>query len=173
MGQRMFHSAGYDAVGLTALTDALGINPPSFYAAFGNKARFFERVLERYASMEMPLADFLQPGRPPAEALADLLERAAHAYARDPEIPGCLVLDAARGNHSNESAMMARKVVEGRRAQVRAFVAEARPEVAGIVTDFVSMVMAGLSASAREGMEEARLVAVSRAAACCLDVLLT
>ncbi|GGN23278.1 TetR/AcrR family transcriptional regulator [Streptomyces fuscichromogenes] len=30
------------------LTAAMGIRPPSLYAAFGNKRQLFEKVLERY-----------------------------------------------------------------------------------------------------------------------------
>ena len=48
--QRLFHQRGYDAVGVVDLTKALGINPPSFYAAFGSKASLYARVLERYAT---------------------------------------------------------------------------------------------------------------------------
>ena len=36
--QQLFHERGYDAVSVADVTDALGINPPSFYAAFGSKA---------------------------------------------------------------------------------------------------------------------------------------
>ncbi len=163
LGQRMFHAAGYDAVGLSALTDALGIKPPSFYTAFGSKAAFFRQVLERYAGTELALADILLPGRPPAEALGDLIGRAARTYARDPERPGCLVLEAARGGEASESVQMAREVAERRRAQVRAFVATTHPAQAAAATDYVTAVMSGLSACAREGMDEARLVAVADA----------
>jgi len=52
-------------VGLAALTDALGIRPPSFYMAFGSKAGFFERILDRYARSVLALEDILVPGRPP------------------------------------------------------------------------------------------------------------
>jgi TetR/AcrR family transcriptional repressor for divergent bdcA len=171
VAQRLFHASGYNGVGLNALTSELGITPSSFYMAFESKAVFFERVLERYARTEIALEDVLQAGRPTGEALADLLERAARTYARDPERLGCLVLEAARGADS-ESALMARRTAEGRRAQVRAFVAGTHPEVADVVTDFISTVMSGLSASAREGMGEARLIKVSRAAAESIDMLL-
>jgi TetR/AcrR family transcriptional repressor for divergent bdcA len=168
----MFHAAGYDQVGLSALTDALGIKPPSFYAAFGSKAAFFERILERYASTEIALTEVLRQDRPPAEALTDLLERAARTYARDPERPGCLVLEAARGSRESESATMARRIAERRRAQLRAFISATHPKAAGVVTDFISTVMSGLSASAREGMKEARLLSVARVAAQSLPALL-
>jgi TetR/AcrR family transcriptional regulator, repressor for divergent bdcA len=164
IGQQMFHAADYDAVGLSALTNALGVTPPSFYTAFGSKAAFFQRVLERYASSELALADILREGRSTVEALTDLFERAAKTYAHDPERKGCLVLEAARGHGESESAMMARRVAERRRAQIRAFVARTHPRAAGVVTDYVSTVMSGLSGSAREGMSQARLVKVARSA---------
>jgi TetR/AcrR family transcriptional regulator, repressor for divergent bdcA len=172
IGQQMFHASGYDAVGLSALTDALGITPPSFYTAFGSKAAFFERVLDRYARSELALAGILRPDRSPEEALSDLLERAAKSYSRDPERTGCLVLEAARGNGESESAALARQVAERRRAQIREFVARTHPRRASAVTDYVSMVMSGLSGSAREGTSEARLLKVARAASAGLTALL-
>lgn len=171
IGQRLFHARGYEAVGLATLTETLGIKPPSFYTAFGSKADFFGRVLDRYAASVLALEDVLRPGRPPVEALAELLENAARTYAADPETRGCLVLEAARGNDDDESAQRARKVAERRRGQVRAFVAASRPARADLVTDYLSSTMSGLSASAREGMDEARLLAVARVAAQALPLL--
>jgi TetR/AcrR family transcriptional repressor for divergent bdcA len=165
VGQRMFHAHGYEAVGLSALTDALGIKPPSFYKAFGSKAEFFARILDRYSRSVLALEDILVPGRAPKVALADLLERAARTYAQDPELRGCLVLEAARGCDDEESAILARRAAERRRNQIRAFVALSKPVAADVVTDYVASTMSGLSASAREGMSESRLVAIARAAA--------
>ena len=160
----MFHARGYDGVGLAALTEAIGIKPPSFYKAFGSKAEFFTRILERYSRSVLALESILLPGRPPVEALAELLERAAETYARDPQQLGCLVLEAARGCADEESAIMARRAAEQRRSQIRAFVALTNPAAADAVTDYVASVMSGLSASAREGMSAARLTMVARAA---------
>lgn len=171
-GQRLFHERGYDSVGLAALTMALGIAPPSFYAAYGSKAGFFARILDRYAASVLTLDEILTPGRDPAEALGDLLERAAHAYAADPRARGCLVLEATRGNDDTESARLARAIAEDRRAQIRAFVAATHPAAAMSVTDFVASTMAGLSASAREGLDATRLLGVARAAARALPRLL-
>ena len=49
--QRLFHARGYDAVSVADLTQAFGINPPSFYAAFGSKLGLYTRVLQRYSQM--------------------------------------------------------------------------------------------------------------------------
>jgi len=45
MAQRLFHSRGYDAVSVADLTKEIGINPPSFYAAFGSKLGLYTQVL--------------------------------------------------------------------------------------------------------------------------------
>jgi TetR/AcrR family transcriptional repressor for divergent bdcA len=171
-GQRMFHARGYEAVGLAALTEALGIKPTSFYRSFGSKAGYFARILERYAQSVLPLDGILRPGRPAAEALADLLARAAQTYTRDPQLRGCLMLEAARGREDDESASLARRSAQHKRSHVRVFVALSNPDAADAVTDFVASTMSGLSASAREGMSEDRLVAVARAAATALPMML-
>jgi TetR/AcrR family transcriptional repressor for divergent bdcA len=55
---------------------------------------------------------------------------------------------------------------------IKTFVAGSRPDVAQEVTDFVSSVMSGLSASAREGMSQARLLNIAHAASFGLTGLL-
>jgi TetR/AcrR family transcriptional repressor for divergent bdcA len=171
-GQRLFHARGYEAVGLAALTEALGIKPASFYRTFASKAGYFARILERYSQSVLALEGILRPGRPVAEALADLLERAAQTYARDPQQRGCLILEAARGVDDDESTNLARRSAQHKRSHIRVFVALSNPDAADVVTDFISSTMSGLSASAREGMSEDRLMAVARAAATALPTLL-
>ena len=171
-GQRLFHARGYDAVGLAALTDALAIKPTSFYRTFGSKAGYFARILERYSKFVLPLEEVLRPGRPPERALADLLLRAARTYARDPHLRGCLLLEAARGREDDESAVLARRSAQRKRSHIRVYVALSNPDAADDVTDYVASTMSGLSASAREGMSEDRLVAVARAATAALPILL-
>ena len=171
-GQRLFHARGYEAVGLAALTEALGIKPTSFYRTFGSKAGYFARILERYSQSVLALDGILRPGRPAAEALADLLQRAARTYTRDPQLRGCLMLEAARGDEDDESVDLARRSAQRKRSHIRVFVALSNPDAADAVTDFVASTMSGLSASAREGMSEDRLMVVARAAATALPTLL-
>jgi AcrR family transcriptional regulator len=45
----VFWRQGYEGTALSDLTTAMGINRPSLYAAFGNKAALFRKVLDRYA----------------------------------------------------------------------------------------------------------------------------
>jgi AcrR family transcriptional regulator len=45
---RVFWEQGYEGASLADLTEAMGINRTSMYAAFGNKEDLFRKALERY-----------------------------------------------------------------------------------------------------------------------------
>jgi TetR/AcrR family transcriptional repressor for divergent bdcA len=164
IAQRLFHARGYDAVSVADVTEALGINPPSFYAAFGNKAGLYARVLDHWAHTgAIPLGDILRADRPVAECLAAVLEEAARRYAADPEAAGCLVLEGTRCNdeQAREAACAFDLAAE---CVIRDYIAACHPEEAGPVTDFVSATMSGLSAKARNGHGLDRLLATARLA---------
>jgi TetR/AcrR family transcriptional repressor for divergent bdcA len=162
--QRLFHERGYDAVSVADLTKALGINPPSFYAAFGSKAGLYARILDRYAvAGAIPLVQILAADRPLAESLAEVLMEAARYYAADANATGCMVLEGTRSNdpQARDAALgfhMAAQDV------IRNTIAERYPEEADRLTDFVCTTMAGLSASARHGQGLDRLLATAQLA---------
>ena len=79
----LFHQKGFDAVSVAEVTDYLGINPPSLYAAFGSKVGLFSRVLNEYVGTEaIPLADILRDDRPVGECLVEVLKEAARRYSQ-------------------------------------------------------------------------------------------
>lgn len=162
--QRLFHARGYDAVSVADLTEAIGINPPSFYAAFGSKAGLYARILGRYNAADgVPLDEILRPGRPVADALAALLEEAARRYAADPATAGCLVIEGARCNDP-EARQAARAIAATGEVAIRRFIATTHPDAAGRLADYVVTVMTGLSTMAREGHGLDRLLATARLA---------
>ncbi len=162
--QQLFHERGYDAVSVSDVTDALGINPPSFYAAFGSKAGLYSRVLDHWTdTAAIPLADILRADVPVAAALAAMLEEAARRYAGDPAAGGCLVLEGTRCN--DEGAREAARVLNlGAEIFIHGYIAARHPDVANEVTDFVATTMSGLSAKARNGHDLPRLLATARLA---------
>jgi TetR/AcrR family transcriptional repressor for divergent bdcA len=169
--QHLFHARGFDAVSVADVTEALGINPPSFYAAFGNKAGLYNRVLEHWASTgAIPLNDILRPDRPVAEALTAVLEEAARRYATN-SAAGCLVLEGTRCNDP-EAREAARAYNLAGEELIRDYVAARHPEDAARVTDFVSTTMSGLSAKARNGHGLDQLLATARLAGLALAQVL-
>lgn len=162
--QRLFHEEGYDAVSLSDLTNALGINPPSFYAAFGSKAGLYARILDRYAATgAIPLKQILETERPLAESLAEVLVEAARYYAADATATGCMVLEGTRCN-DQEARDAARGFHQAAQEFIRNTIAQRYPQEADQVADFVCTTMAGLSASARHGQSLERLVNTARLA---------
>ncbi|MDQ2184967.1 TetR/AcrR family transcriptional regulator [Alcaligenaceae bacterium A4P071] len=162
--QSLFHERGYDAVGIADLTKALGINPPSFYAAYGSKAGLYARILDRYAKTgAIPLAMILSADRPVSAALAALLEQAARSYAADPNATGCLVLEGTRSNdaHARDAAC---RFHDAAQMVIRRYIAQRHPQDADQLADFVATTMAGLSASARHGQGLERLLSSARLA---------
>lgn len=58
----LFWTRGYQATSFDDITRATGVNKPSLYAAFGDKAGLFARVLERYHAMLLAHAHALLGG---------------------------------------------------------------------------------------------------------------
>lgn len=168
MALKLFRARGYDAVSVADVTEALGINPPSFYAAFGNKAGLFARVLDYYAGTDaIPFADLLRPDRPVAACLAALLEEAARRYATDPDATGCLVVEGVRCQDA-EARAAAWTYHRAAEALIRDYVAARHPAAAERVTDFIATTLSGLSARARDGCDLERLLATARLAGAAL-----
>jgi len=167
--QKLFHSMGYDALSVADLTKALGINPPSFYAAFGSKFGLYQRVLARYSRQDaIPFADILRADRPVAQCLTEILNEAARRYVADPIASGCMVVE---GTHCDdrEARDAACELHQAAERMIREFIARQYPDQAERLTDFMATVMAGLSARARAGHSEARLRETVRMCAAVLE----
>src|ERR1700686_5925300 len=83
---QVFWRNGYEGASLSALTQAMGINRPSLYAAFGDKETLFRKALDRYD--EGPAAyvrDALK--QPTARAVTQHLLREPPAFLRNPPHP--------------------------------------------------------------------------------------
>jgi len=93
----VFWRDGYEGASLASLTQAMGINRPSLYAAFGDKEQLFRRVVERYENG--PAAYVTEALKEPAARAA--IERLLHSVAdmsTCPENPrGCLLVQGALG----------------------------------------------------------------------------
>src|SRR5579872_3132902 len=91
---QVFRRKGYEGASLTDLTQAMGIERPSLYAAFGNKETLFRRALDRYAEMTM---SFLQRAarEKTARGFVETLLRGAAELQTNPTSPGCLTVHGA------------------------------------------------------------------------------
>lgn len=92
---RVFWEKGYEGASLPDLTEAMGINRPSLYAAFGNKEELFRKALDRYESG--PTAFVARAlAEPTARQVADRLLKEGINMVTHPDHPGgCLAVQGA------------------------------------------------------------------------------
>lgn len=170
IAQKLFHERGYDAVSVADLTAALGIVPPSLYAAYGSKAELFERAMKLYASREaLSLGDILAEDKPPAQALTDLLVDAARHYTRDDTCRGCMTTEGMRADDPTARAM-ATRLAEPASDAIRNYIARYDPDGARRIADYVLLTLRGLSSFACLGRSQEDLVECARMAGKSLEL---
>lgn len=171
VAQGLFHAHGYDAVTITDLTEAMGIFPPSLYAAYGSKLALFERALRTYALTDvLPIEELLASLDAPAEVLTQLFVAAARHYTRDPERRGCMVTEAMRADDDDAAAIAAAHAVRGSEA-IHAYVAvHASPGDVERITDYVLVTLRGLSSYGCLGHPQAKLIECAKVAGRALEV---
>ncbi len=91
----LFWRHGYESTSISDLTAALGVTPPSIYAAFGNKRQLFLEAVERYLTGPVSSASIIADAESARDAVAGLLEAAVVGFTGVDSPPGCLLASAA------------------------------------------------------------------------------
>ncbi|TXR49230.1 TetR/AcrR family transcriptional regulator [Phyllobacterium endophyticum] len=181
---RVFWRKGYESASMADLTEAMQINAPSLYAAFGSKAALFREAVELYSDKIGQRIKYSLPTAPTAkEGVADFLMQTALSHT-DPDQPhGCMVvLGALHGDDGAPDTPCA--LLKERRldnvAQLRARLERAVREgelSADIdlqqVAEFYATVQHGMSITARDGATLAQLKKTADAAMAAWDSLIS
>jgi AcrR family transcriptional regulator len=156
-----FWRYGYESTSVAGLTAAMGIRPPSLYAAFGDKRKLFGEAVERYQRTHGAFTARALAEEPTGRrAIERLLREAAVHYSDPGHPPGCLIITAGV-NHSPEAAEVEGQLRGYRTAAKRAIaerIAEdveagrvpAETDVDGLATFFAATVQ-GMSRQAQDG----------------------
>jgi AcrR family transcriptional regulator len=113
----VFWERGYEGTSLSDLTEAMGINRPSLYAAFGNKEELFRLALDRYADKGPGAAHRKALAEPTAKAVVERLLKSTADCLTDPaNPPGCLAVQGALS--CGDAAESIKKELCQRRARV-------------------------------------------------------
>jgi AcrR family transcriptional regulator len=111
----VFWRNGYEGASVADLTAAMGINPPSLYAAFGNKERLFRKALDRYAERRTTFWNEALAA-PTARAMVEhLLRESANFLTEACNPPGCLFVRGALS--CSEAADAIQRDLSARRAE--------------------------------------------------------
>ena len=92
---KVFWAHGYEGASMAELTEALGINKPSIYAAFGNKEELFRKALARYT---LGPAAFVREAmkEPTVRQVVEKFLLLAVDFFSDRSTPnGCMIVQAA------------------------------------------------------------------------------
>ncbi|MEM6411097.1 MAG: TetR/AcrR family transcriptional regulator [Pseudomonadota bacterium] len=161
--QQLFHARGFDAVGVAELSDAMGVQPPSLYAAFGNKASLFAKAVERYSATDGGFMEEALRGAPTvAKGLERLLVSAAEQYSAEDETLGCLVMENTRCTSDTNAKKLCLSKYAATQDWIRSYLDKANPNAADAISRQVMVALAGLSAAARTGSGREDLIGFAK-----------
>jgi AcrR family transcriptional regulator len=161
IAMRLFWRHGYEGVSIGDLTKAIGIAPPSLYAAFGSKAQLYREVLDDY-ERGFGLLDLASVGRSAslAEAVRALVEGAVTTVTRPDGERGCLISSGMVMCHP-QNAPLARDAAARRRVMREKIAQSLQPFAERARIDrlafHLAAVMQGISIQARDGATAAEL----------------
>jgi AcrR family transcriptional regulator len=169
----VFWRRGFDGTSISDLTEAMGINPPSLYAAFGDKEKLYLEAVEYYRvhrgeHMRQAMAE-----APTARAAVEnALREAVNEFSRKDSPAGCLLTmsNSCAGVSVGVQAVLAKKRAIGRenlKLRIQRGIAEgdvpasADPQA---LAEFVMTIFAGMAMHARDGATRKALTATVDAA---------
>jgi AcrR family transcriptional regulator len=166
----VFWQNGYEGTSIADLTEAMGINPPSLYAAFGNKESLFREALDRYEVRrdEIMAEAFAAPTA--REAMRRLLYGSADRLSDKSNPKGCLYVSGALAG--GEECAGVKRELAARRAGGEALIRERlkrakregdKPEDAdpAALARFVATVLQGMAVQAAGGATRKELRAIA------------
>jgi len=166
----IFWRHGYEGATIAQLTDAMGINPPSLYAAFGSKEGLLRAALDRYTAKRAAfLTEILRATT--AWGVAERLLMGIADVQTDPSHPpGCLLvqggLACGSGSENVPFELASRRAETEDRLRERSEQAKAAGDLTATadpaaLARYLSAVTVGMGvmASSGAGREELREVA--------------
>ncbi len=169
----LFWRHGYESTSVSELTTALGVTPPSLYAAFGDKRRLFLAAVARYVSGPVTSTSIIADAPDARAAAARLLEASAIGFTGEQTPQGCLLASAAI-SCSAEAADVQRELASIRRDIEGQLAAKIEHSVrAGelpaacdgdAMAAHVMAVIQGMSTLARDGAPREKLLRIASTA---------
>jgi len=163
---REFWRNGYEATSISTLTRAMGIKPPSLYAAFGDKRALFTEAVARYVETYGSYGATALAEPTARAAVEKLLGLAAVEYTEASHPPGCLVISAATNcspaNHDVEAELRAQRTATkdaiAAKISVDIGLGLLPPETdAPALATFYAATVQGMNTQARDGASRADL----------------
>jgi AcrR family transcriptional regulator len=162
----LFWERGYEGTSMADLTQAMGLNPSSIYAAFGDKHALFQLAVKRYMEMRAQYAGKALEEPTLEKVVRALFDNTVEFLTTPGHPPTCMTLAGAVG--CSLDASPARDLMKEIRKQnqvalrQRLLKARKRGELSKDIdvddyTRYLSTIIAGLSIQAANGSTKAEL----------------
>lgn len=154
----LFWREGYEDTTIAMLTSAMGVTPPSLYAAFGDKDSLFAEASAEYYRRTCEAIDVAESLPTAREAISAMLDDTARAHTDASTPSGCLMLSEPRlsAQRKDLQSRLERRIAQG--VTDGDLPASVQPER---LASYLVAVMRGMSGCARDGgsAEEVRAIA--------------
>ncbi len=166
---RLFWQHGFEATSISTLTGAMGITPPSLYAAFGDKKQLFRETVERYLGGAAAVARGIEGAATAWGAARTLLTQAAIGDTGEDTPPGCLLASsivscsASAADLREELAAIRRGIEAALRARIERDIADGvlpAGSDAEMLAGHVFAVVQGMSTLAKDGAGREKLLRI-------------
>ncbi|WP_174293483.1 TetR/AcrR family transcriptional regulator [Sphingomonas bacterium] len=147
----LFWRHGYEGVSISDLTHAIGVAPPSLYAAFGSKARLYHEALDRYAvgALDLSVLDEASDLRDGVAAMLAAAIGSVHAKGQACMIStGMLACDPAHDALARDLADRRRTFEHNLQEKLARWLPAAE---AASLARYIVAVMQGISVHASDG----------------------
>jgi AcrR family transcriptional regulator len=175
---RVFWEKSYEGATIADLTEAMGINRSSIYAAFGDKESVFRRVMERYRERRMTYIRqaLAQPSL--REVVARLIDGTAEFLSTPGNPRGCLSIQGALAC-GTDAEPVKQAIIDWRKSgeaalRKRLQQAQSEGELPAQIQPpdfarYLSSVIAGLGVQAANGATRAELRRIAEIAVRCIE----
>lgn len=92
---KLFWQYGYDGTSMAMLSETLGVNAPSIYAAFGNKEKLFMQAVDRYGMLNGGMYHDSFAKETAYDVVYSILKGEVELVTRKDCPDGCLVVQSA------------------------------------------------------------------------------
>jgi AcrR family transcriptional regulator len=118
----LFWRHGYEGTSMAMLTEAIGVNVASLYAAFGNKESLFVQCVERYSELNGDLYHESLKKETARDVARSILEGEVELVTRRGTPDGCLMIQGALA--TSPDAEKIRKMMAQMRAMAEKWMAD-------------------------------------------------
>jgi AcrR family transcriptional regulator len=172
----LFWAHGYEATSIADLTTAMGISPPSLYAAYGDKKRLFLEAVNLYrtgtGAGSVASDQMIDAAPTAADAARQMLDGSALYFTGPDTPPGCLLATGAISCSANAADVQAalasiRQAIEASlRNKIIADMASGvitNDVDADILAAYIVAIIQGMSTLARDGAPRQKLQSLATA----------